>query len=68
MLFNLCFFATALVTLKVAKLLGQPDDRRYPFGYVQFEPLINMVKGLLIVGVGLVALDRCGVQHLPWRQ
>ena len=54
--FNLCFFATALVTLKVAKLLGQPDDRRYPFGYVQFEPLINMVKGLLIVGVGLVAL------------
>lgn len=54
--FNLCFFATALVTLRVARLLQQPDDRRYPFGYVQFEPLINLVKGLLIVGVGLIAL------------
>ena len=56
--FNLCFFATALVTLRVAKLLERPDDRHYPFGYVQFEPLINMLKGLLILGVNLIALDR----------
>jgi cation diffusion facilitator family transporter len=54
--FNLCFFVTALVTLRVAQLLQLPDDRRYPFGYVQFEPLINMLKGLLILGVNLVAL------------
>jgi cation diffusion facilitator family transporter len=54
--FNLCFFATALVTLRVAKLLERPDDQRYPFGYVQFEPLINMLKGLLILGVNLIAL------------
>lgn len=54
--FNLCFFVTALVTLRVARLLERPDDRQYPFGYLHFEPLINMVKGLLILGVGLIAL------------
>jgi predicted Co/Zn/Cd cation transporter (cation efflux family) len=55
-LFNLCFFGTALVTLRVATLLGRPDDERYPFGYLFFEPLINSVKGLLILGVSLFAL------------
>jgi cation diffusion facilitator family transporter len=54
--FNLCFFVTALVTLRVARLLARPDDQQYPFGYLHFEPLINMVKGLLILGVGLIAL------------
>ena len=53
--FNLCFFVTALVTLRVARLLERPDDQQYPFGYLHFEPLINMVKGLLILGVGLIA-------------
>ena len=55
-LFNLCFFATALFTLRVAALLARPDDERYPFGYLFFEPLINTVKGLLILGVSLFAL------------
>jgi predicted Co/Zn/Cd cation transporter (cation efflux family) len=55
-LFNLCFFGTALVTLRVATLLARPDDERYPFGYLFFEPLINSVKGLLILGVSLFAL------------
>jgi cation diffusion facilitator family transporter len=54
--FNLCFFATALFTLRIARLLKRPDDQYYPFGYLHFEPLINMVKGLLIFGVGLFAL------------
>lgn len=54
--FNLCFFAAALATLRVARLAQRPDDARYPFGYLQFEPLINLAKGLLIIGVGLFAL------------
>lgn len=54
--FNLCFFAAALATLKVARLAQRPDDARYPFGYLQFEPLINLAKGLLILGVGMLAL------------
>jgi predicted Co/Zn/Cd cation transporter (cation efflux family) len=55
-LFNLCFFVTALFTLRVAALLARPDDDRYPFGYLFFEPLINTVKGLLILGVSIFAL------------
>jgi predicted Co/Zn/Cd cation transporter (cation efflux family) len=55
-LFNLCFFVTAIFTLRVAALLARPDDARYPFGYLFFEPLINTVKGLLILGVSVFAL------------
>jgi predicted Co/Zn/Cd cation transporter (cation efflux family) len=55
-LFNICFFGTALLTLRVAALLARPDDERYPFGYLFFEPLINTVKGLLILGVSSFAL------------
>lgn len=58
--FNLCFFVTALLTLRVATLLERPDNARYPFGYVQFEPLINLVKSLLILATGLVALFEAG--------
>ena len=50
-LFNLTFFATALLTLRVATLVARPDDEPYPFGYIFFEPLITTVKGLLILGV-----------------
>ena len=45
-----------LFTLRVARLLARPDDERYPFGYLFFEPLINTVKGLLILGVSAFAL------------
>ncbi len=55
-LFNLCFSVTALFTLRVAALLDRPDDERYPFGYLSFEPLINTVKGLLILGVSAFAI------------
>ena len=59
--FNLCFFVTALVTLRVARLLRRPDDRDYPFGYLHFEPLINTVKAPLILTIALVALIDAGV-------
>ena len=55
-LFNLCFFGTALLALRIATLVARPDDERYPFGYLFFEPLINTAKGLLILGVSLFAL------------
>jgi predicted Co/Zn/Cd cation transporter (cation efflux family) len=54
-LFNLCFFVTALFALRVAHLLKRPDDACYPYGYLYFEPLINTVKGLLILGISLFA-------------
>ncbi|HQZ11851.1 MAG TPA: cation transporter [Devosia sp.] len=53
--FNIGFFATALLTLRIARLLERPDDTDYPFGYAQYAPLINLVKALLILGTGLIA-------------
>jgi predicted Co/Zn/Cd cation transporter (cation efflux family) len=55
-LFNLTYFATGLFTLKVAKMVLLGDDERYPIGYAFFEPLINGLKGVLVLGVSIVAL------------
>ena len=55
-LFNIIFFLTALFTVKVSRLVFQPDDEAYPFGYAYFEPLVNGLKGALILGVALLAL------------
>jgi cation diffusion facilitator family transporter len=55
-LFNLTYFATGLFTLKVAKMVQQGDDERFPMGYAFFEPLINGLKGVLVLGVSIMAL------------
>ncbi|MCP1312868.1 MULTISPECIES: cation diffusion facilitator family transporter [unclassified Halomonas] len=55
-LFNLVYFVVALVTLKVSRLASQPDSDAYPFGYSYFESLVNLCKGLLILGVSIFAL------------
>ena len=55
-LFNLSYLATGLFTLKVAALVQQGDDERFPFGYAFFEPLVNGMKGVLVLGVSIMAL------------
>ncbi|MCS2608627.1 cation diffusion facilitator family transporter [Halomonas dongshanensis] len=55
-LFNLIYFAIALVTIKVSRLASRPDSDAYPFGYTYFESLVNLCKGLLILGVSIFAL------------
>jgi cation diffusion facilitator family transporter len=55
-LFNVSYFATALLTLRVARIIARPDDDQFPFGYGYFEALINAFKGLLILGVSVYAL------------
>ncbi len=55
-LFNLTYFASGLFTLKVAKLVLRGDDERFPVGYAFFEPLINGLKGVLVLGVSIMAL------------
>jgi len=55
-LFNLIYFIVGLFTLKVAKLVQQGDDEYFPAGYLFFEPLINGIKGMLILGISLMAL------------
>mgnify|MGYP001123029138 CR=1 FL=1 len=59
-LFNLTYFIVGLFTLKVAKLVQQGDDEYFPAGYLFFEPLINGVKGMLILGISLMALWDAG--------
>lgn len=55
-LLNLIYFLTALFTIQIARLITRPDDKYFPFGYSYFEPFINAIKGLLILGVSLLAL------------
>ena len=55
-LFNLSYFVTALLTLRVARLVTRPDDEDFPLGYSYFEPLMNGVKGILILGISAMAL------------
>ncbi len=54
-LFNLTYFITGLFTLKVARLVQHGDDAEFPFGYAFFEPLVNAIKGVLVLGVTISA-------------
>lgn len=54
-LFNVSFFVTGLLTLKVVSLLKRKDNQKFHFGYSYHEPLINGIKGVLILGVSLMA-------------
>jgi cation diffusion facilitator family transporter len=53
--FSLVSFGMALVTLRVARLVLRPEDESFHFGYFGFEPLVNVAKGLLILGVCAIA-------------
>lgn len=54
--FNAIAAVMAGASLWVSKLVQQPDNEYYPFGYGSFEPLVNLSKGLLIAGLSLFAL------------
>lgn len=54
--FSLIGFVMALVTIRVARLVVQPADEHFQFGYAQFEPFLNAIKGLLMIGVSGFAL------------
>ncbi|MGM0449718.1 MAG: cation diffusion facilitator family transporter [Pseudomonadota bacterium] len=55
-LFNLIYSVMAFVSVHVARLLAMPDNEKYPFGHAYFESLVNAAKGLLILGISLLAL------------
>jgi len=55
-LFNWISFVMALISLKVAKMVARPADHSFPFGYAAFEPLVNAVKALLVLGTSIFAL------------
>jgi predicted Co/Zn/Cd cation transporter (cation efflux family) len=54
--FSLVGFAIALATIRVARVIHQPADSSFQFGYSGFEPLITMGKGIVIGFVAAFAL------------
>lgn len=54
--FSLIAFVMSLLTLRVLRLVTKGEDELFHFGYYSFEPLLNTVKGLLILGLCAIAL------------
>ena len=54
--YSLTTVVMSLLTLKVANLIEQGASRRYQFGHYGFEPLINTIKGVVVLSVSLFAL------------
>jgi len=61
--YSLVSFVMVLLARRVAKLVETPDSDNFHFGYAYFEPLLNTIRGLLIlllvafgVGSALIAL------------
>ncbi len=46
--FSLIFGVAGILTLYISQLVQRPRDEQYPFGYAQFEPMLNLFKGTLI--------------------
>ena len=49
--FNFVSFVMSLVTLHVSNLLRIPYNRHFQYGFMPFEPFVNVVKGLIILVV-----------------
>ena len=54
--FSLIGFGISLLTIRVARWVQQPDDEWFHFGYARFEPLLNLSKGIVILGVCGISL------------
>jgi len=54
--FSLIAFVMSLLTLRVLGLVTKGEDEVFHFGYFSFEPLLNTVKGLFILGLCAIAL------------
>ena len=47
----------AIVSLWIVKIVSKPESLKFNFGYSSFEPLFNLVKGIMILGVALSSLS-----------
>ncbi len=54
-MFSLIGFAAGLMALRVSRLVQQPDDIHYQFGYGGFEAFFNLVKGITIAIISVFA-------------
>jgi len=49
--FSLVAFVLSLLTIRVARLVQGPANEWFHFGFAAFEPMLNTVKGLLLLGI-----------------
>ena len=55
-IFSLIGFTAGLMALRVSRLVQQPDDEHYQFGYGSFEAFFNLMKGITIAIISVFAL------------
>jgi cation diffusion facilitator family transporter len=49
--YSLISFVMTLLAQGVTRLVGEKSTPRFHFGFAHFEPLLNFVRGLLILGI-----------------
>ena len=54
--FNVISLIMAIASLWISWLIRQPEGKQFQFGYLNFVPLVNLSKGLLISVLSLFAL------------
>ncbi|MFC1763329.1 cation diffusion facilitator family transporter [Planctomycetota bacterium] len=54
-IFNGISAVTVYVSARLAGVIHSPGDKTFQFGYAHFEPLVNTVRGLLILTVSAFA-------------
>ena len=55
-LFSLIGFAIGIFSLKVSRMVTMPDDDKFQLGYANFEPFVNVMKGLIMSFLCIYAL------------
>ncbi len=53
--FSLIGFVMSVLTLYISRLVTRPDDELFQFGYAHLEPLLNVLKSLVILIVCALA-------------
>lgn len=53
--FNITYFLVGIFGIKVSALVAGGDDEEFPYGYSYLEPLVNGIKGSLVLGVSIMA-------------
>lgn len=54
--YSLVSFGASLMAARVARLVHRPGSETFHFGYAHLEPLLNTLRGFLIVGLSAFAL------------
>jgi len=54
-LFSLLGFVMTLGAIRISRLVYEPGNMQFQFGFAGFEPLFNLVKGIVIIFISLLA-------------